>query len=269
MFVATQLATAATWDVARTDPATPEFELAAAIAATQALPSFVACAEKNIQLHGGIGFTWEHDAHVYLQRAVALAGVFGPIGDIEADVTRLTDRGVVGAHAVELPPEAETYRAEVARVHRAVPVVARRRAARRVPRLRVRAGALAEAVGPRRERGRAARDRRGARRRRRQATAVRDRRLGHPDDHAARRPAADRALDPTEPRARVRVVPAVQRAGRRLRRRRHPHPATKVDGGWLVNGQKVWTSGARTATAGSPPCAPIPTSRSTTASRCW
>ena len=38
MFVATQLATAATWDAARTDPATPEFELAAAIAATQALP---------------------------------------------------------------------------------------------------------------------------------------------------------------------------------------------------------------------------------------
>ena len=113
MFVAAQLATAATWDAARTDPATPEFDLAAAIAATQALPAFVMCAEKNIQLHGGIGFTWEHDAHVILKRAVALAGVFGPIGDVEADVTRLTDRGVVGAHAVELPPEAERYRAEV------------------------------------------------------------------------------------------------------------------------------------------------------------
>ncbi len=67
MFVATQLATAATWDAARTDPATPEFELAAAIAATQALPAFVTCAEKNIQLHGGIGFTWEHDAHIILK----------------------------------------------------------------------------------------------------------------------------------------------------------------------------------------------------------
>src|SRR5213078_315827 len=38
---------------------------------------------------------------------------FGPAGAIEADVARLTDAGIVGAHAVELPPEAETYRAEV------------------------------------------------------------------------------------------------------------------------------------------------------------
>jgi alkylation response protein AidB-like acyl-CoA dehydrogenase len=113
MLVATQLATAATWDAARTEPGTPEFELAAAIAAAQALPAFVMCAEKNIQLHGGIGFTWEHDAHLYLKRAVALAGVFGPAGAIELDIARLTAAGVEGAHAVELPPEAETYRAEV------------------------------------------------------------------------------------------------------------------------------------------------------------
>jgi alkylation response protein AidB-like acyl-CoA dehydrogenase len=113
MFVATQLATAATWDAARTESGTAEFELATAIAATQALPAFVTCAEKNIQLHGGIGFTWEHDAHMILKRAVALAAVFGPAGAIESDVARLTDAGVVGAHAVELPPEAEVYRTEV------------------------------------------------------------------------------------------------------------------------------------------------------------
>ena len=113
MLVATQLATAATWDAARTEPGTPEFELAAAIAAAQALPAFVMCAEKNIQLHGGIGFTWEHDAHVYLKRALSLAAVFGPAGTIDRDVARLTGAGVQGAHAVELPPEAETYRAEV------------------------------------------------------------------------------------------------------------------------------------------------------------
>jgi len=113
MLVAAQLATATTWDAARTEPGTPEFELAAAIAAAQALPAFVWCAEKNIQLHGGIGFTWEHDAHVILKRAIALAAVFGPADTIEADVARLTDAGIVGAHAVELPPEAETYRAEV------------------------------------------------------------------------------------------------------------------------------------------------------------
>jgi alkylation response protein AidB-like acyl-CoA dehydrogenase len=113
MLVAAQLATAATWDAARTESGTPELELAAAVAAAQALPAFVMCAEKNIQLHGGIGFTWEHDAHVYLKRAVTLAAVFGPTGAIERDVARLVGAGVKGAHAVELPPEAETYRAEV------------------------------------------------------------------------------------------------------------------------------------------------------------
>jgi alkylation response protein AidB-like acyl-CoA dehydrogenase len=113
MLVATQLATAATWDAARTELGTPELELAAAVAAAQALPAFVMCAEKNIQLHGGIGFTWEHDAHVYLKRAVALAAVFGPAGAIDLDVARLVGAGVQGVHAVELPPEAETYRAEV------------------------------------------------------------------------------------------------------------------------------------------------------------
>ena len=113
MLVATQLATAATWDAARTEPGTPELELAAAVAAAQALPAFVMCAEKNIQLHGGIGFTWEHDAHVYLKRAMSLAAVFGPTGAIERDVSRLVGAGIAGAHAVELPPEADTYRAEV------------------------------------------------------------------------------------------------------------------------------------------------------------
>jgi alkylation response protein AidB-like acyl-CoA dehydrogenase len=113
MLVATQLATAATWDAARTEPGTPELELAAAVAASQALPAFVMCAEKNIQLHGGIGFTWEHDAHMYLKRAISLAAVFGPAGAIDVDVSRLVGAGVQGAHAIELPPEAEAHRADV------------------------------------------------------------------------------------------------------------------------------------------------------------
>jgi alkylation response protein AidB-like acyl-CoA dehydrogenase len=50
--------------------------LAAAVAAAQAFPAFKRCAEKNIQVLGGIGFTWEHDAHLYLRRAWALATLF-------------------------------------------------------------------------------------------------------------------------------------------------------------------------------------------------
>lgn len=32
-----------------------------------------------MQLHGGIGFTWEHDAHLYLKRAAGDELLFGPV----------------------------------------------------------------------------------------------------------------------------------------------------------------------------------------------
>jgi alkylation response protein AidB-like acyl-CoA dehydrogenase len=34
-------------------------------------PAFVTAAQESIQIHGGIGFTWEHPAHRYLRRAKA------------------------------------------------------------------------------------------------------------------------------------------------------------------------------------------------------
>ena len=43
---------------------------AARISATQA---FQHCAKNNIQVHGGMGFTWEFDCHMYYRRANALA----------------------------------------------------------------------------------------------------------------------------------------------------------------------------------------------------
>src|SRR5262249_18642476 len=73
MLVAAELATAATWDAAQAadGPAEP-FELAAAVAATLALPAFSGDASLNVQVHGGIGFTWEHDAHLFQRRATTL-----------------------------------------------------------------------------------------------------------------------------------------------------------------------------------------------------
>ena len=35
------------------------------------------CAAENIQIHGGIGVTWEHDAHLYYRRALASSVMFG------------------------------------------------------------------------------------------------------------------------------------------------------------------------------------------------
>src|SRR5207253_8718871 len=44
----------------------PEAAAAARISATQA---FQHCAKNNIQVHGGMGFTWEFDCHLYYQRS--------------------------------------------------------------------------------------------------------------------------------------------------------------------------------------------------------
>ncbi|MEE8313582.1 MAG: acyl-CoA dehydrogenase [Myxococcota bacterium] len=108
-----ELATASAWDAARAGLHDQQAELASAVAATLALPAFLKCAKLNIQIHGGIGFTWEHDAHLYLRRAAALVAVFGPVERAEEDVTRLAAAGVKRVPALDLPPEAEEFRAEV------------------------------------------------------------------------------------------------------------------------------------------------------------
>jgi len=113
MLVAAQIATAATWDAARAaEGAGDQLGYTAAIAAALAVPAAVQNAQLNIQVHGGIGFTWEHDAHLYLRRAAAISALI----DAEAaaaDVTGLVRRGVRRAAAIDLPPEAEQIRAEI------------------------------------------------------------------------------------------------------------------------------------------------------------
>ncbi len=113
MLVAAEIATAAVWDAARVAAGDPrQFSLASAIAATEAIPAYLRNAQLNIQVHGGIGFTWEHDGHMLLRRAAALAALF-PEEESARDVTRLTDDGVRRDRTVELPPEAEQVRVEV------------------------------------------------------------------------------------------------------------------------------------------------------------
>ena len=66
-------AAALAWDAARTaDEDASRHPLAAATAAALALDDAVENAKDCIQVLGGIGFTWEHDAHLYLRRALAL-----------------------------------------------------------------------------------------------------------------------------------------------------------------------------------------------------
>ena len=68
--IAADVATAA-------DQAPDELPLAAAAAAALALDAAVDNAKDAIQVLGGIGFTWEHDAHLYLRRALALRHLLG------------------------------------------------------------------------------------------------------------------------------------------------------------------------------------------------
>jgi alkylation response protein AidB-like acyl-CoA dehydrogenase len=113
MLVATQLATATAWDAARAAADTPdEFDLTAAMAAHLAFAPAVHNAQMNIQVHGGIGFTWEHDAHLFLRRALALNAVLGSPGDAE-DVTAEAERGTTRDVTLDLPPEAEAIRTEI------------------------------------------------------------------------------------------------------------------------------------------------------------
>ena len=54
-----------------------QLPLAAALAKAQCSESYFHCAAESIQLHGGVGFTWEYDPHLYFKRARASESFLG------------------------------------------------------------------------------------------------------------------------------------------------------------------------------------------------
>ena len=113
MLVAAELAAAATWDAGRAGiGGGDQLSHTAAIAAALAVPAAVSNASLNIQVHGGIGFTWEHDAHLYLRRAAAIAAVVDT-EQAAVEVTDLVRHGVRRAAAMDLPAAAEPIRAAI------------------------------------------------------------------------------------------------------------------------------------------------------------
>jgi alkylation response protein AidB-like acyl-CoA dehydrogenase len=54
-------------------------DLAVASARASCTEAFDTASQENIQVHGGIGFTWEHDCHLYYRRARTLALALGPL----------------------------------------------------------------------------------------------------------------------------------------------------------------------------------------------
>jgi alkylation response protein AidB-like acyl-CoA dehydrogenase len=80
--------TAAAWDGARALESGPEdgddqLAVAAAGAAAVCLPGATDLGLSTITLLGGIGYTWEHDAHLYWRRAMTLENLLGPAAEWE------------------------------------------------------------------------------------------------------------------------------------------------------------------------------------------
>lgn len=105
------------WDAARaldeTGAPSGEAALAAAVAGATSVEAAFSVTKDCIQTLGGIGFTWEHDAGLYLRRAQTLRITLGPVSSWRRRVARLTLDGVRRKLGVELPPEAGRIREEV------------------------------------------------------------------------------------------------------------------------------------------------------------
>lgn len=79
LLVNSELATAAAWDAVRaTEESLDQHLLAAAGAATVAVAPIPDLVLDAVTMLGAIGFTWEHDVHLYWRRAISLAGSIGP-----------------------------------------------------------------------------------------------------------------------------------------------------------------------------------------------
>ena len=249
MLARAEMARAAAWDAARAaaESDREQLALAAAVAVNVAVEEAVANAKDCIQILGGIGYTWEHDAHLALRRTLTLRALLRSPGPWRAQVTGLARAGVLRHIAVELGDEADAVREHVRET------VARLDGLDDAERRRVLADAgLITPHWPK------------------------------PYGLAAS-PVEQLAIAEELQRAKVKVpdliignwaVPTIVEHGSDEQRERFVRPslygeirwcqmfsepnagsdlaslrtkATKVDGGWVLNGQKVWTSTARTA----------------------
>ena len=123
MIAETERATAAVWDAARAldealqgdkdSRAATHFEFAAAVAATLAPAAAQHTAQDCIQVHGGIGFTWEHDTNVYYRRALVLAAGFGRAADHPQSVVDTATTTGMRPVDIDLDPDTEKLRAAI------------------------------------------------------------------------------------------------------------------------------------------------------------
>jgi alkylation response protein AidB-like acyl-CoA dehydrogenase len=115
MLVRLEAARAAVWDAARSfdGPAKEGATLAQSAAAALAPEAGYRTAMDCIQVLGGIGYTWEHDAHLFLKRATAIRHLLSAPEVARRRMAEAVAAGERRSLTVELPPEAEPLRAEV------------------------------------------------------------------------------------------------------------------------------------------------------------
>jgi alkylation response protein AidB-like acyl-CoA dehydrogenase len=122
MIANTERATAAVWDAARAIDEAREnnwdikgsaVEFAAAVAATLAPAAAQHCTQDCIQVHGGIGFTWEHDTNVYYRRALILAAGFGRASEYPQKVVDTATTTGMRTIDIDLDPDTEKLRGEI------------------------------------------------------------------------------------------------------------------------------------------------------------
>ncbi|MGW1540693.1 acyl-CoA dehydrogenase family protein [Streptomyces sp. NPDC002309] len=68
-----------------------DVDVSVAVAQAYAAPVAVRAAEEAVQLHGGLGMTWEHPAHLYLKRAKADSLAYGTAGAHRTSLAELVD----------------------------------------------------------------------------------------------------------------------------------------------------------------------------------
>jgi alkylation response protein AidB-like acyl-CoA dehydrogenase len=77
-----ELGYAAMRDAGRSGDADPErFSVAASVARVLLAEAYAEATVDTVQLHGGIGFTWEHDAHLYYKNGLSNKVLFGAPGE--------------------------------------------------------------------------------------------------------------------------------------------------------------------------------------------
>jgi 3-oxochol-4-en-24-oyl-CoA dehydrogenase len=120
MLVAAEQAAALVWDAARAVQDRDEgHDYAAAAAAALAGEAAVSCAHECIQVLGGIGYTWEHDAHLYYRRALTLRALLRSAAAVLGDaswperIARLALAGNSRPVRLELPGGEDDLRSAI------------------------------------------------------------------------------------------------------------------------------------------------------------